>query len=126
MLTLHEKTRASRRKATAMTPVVDIPTVDPSSRKTKAEDRIDLRLPVETKRVIELAAQLAGVSTSSFILTNTFLAAQHVVRGHDAWTLNRVQSRKFAEALMKPPAPNAALKAAANRYHSVLKGATSQ
>jgi uncharacterized protein (DUF1778 family) len=87
-------------------------------RRPKAEDRIDARLPAETKALIERAAVITGVTLSDFVITHAYEAARTVVTEHDAWVLSRRASRAFVEALLDPPAPNAALKAAAARYKS--------
>jgi len=84
--------------------------------RTKAEDRIDARLPAEAKQLIEYAASLSGVSITNFVVSHAYEAAQNVVREHDRWELNRSQSRAFVESILNPPAPNEALRRAAERY----------
>lgn len=87
-------------------------------RRPKAEERIDARLPAETKQLIERAAVITGVTTSDFIISKAYEAATAIVQGYDTWTLNRRDSKAFVEALLSPPEPNEALKAAAARYKS--------
>lgn len=82
---------------------------------TKA-DRIEARLPRETKIVIEHAARLAGVSASDFVITHAHEAARGVIAQHERWRLDRVQSEAFVEAVLNPPEPNEALRRAAKRY----------
>ena len=86
------------------------------TRRPKAEERIDARLPAATKQLIERAAVIIGVTTSDFIISKAYEAATAVVQAYDTWTLNRRDSRAFVEALLTPPEPNEALKAAATRY----------
>ena len=86
------------------------------TRRPKAEERIDARLPTATKQLIERAAVIIGVTTSDFIISKAYEAATAVVREYDTWTLNRRDSRSFVDALLTPPEPNEALKAAAARY----------
>jgi uncharacterized protein (DUF1778 family) len=88
------------------------------SRRPKAEERIDARLPAETKQLIERAAVITGVTVSDFIISKAYEAAATVVKGYDAWTMNRRDSKAFMDALLNPPEPNEALKAAAARYRS--------
>jgi uncharacterized protein (DUF1778 family) len=88
------------------------------SRRPKAEERIDARLPAETKQLIERAAGITGVTVSDFIISKAYEAATTVVQSYDAWTLNRRDSKAFIDALLNPPEPNEALKAAAARYKS--------
>jgi len=94
---------------------------EPRSRRAKAEDRIDARLPIGTKQIIEQAAYLSGVTLSDFVVSRAYDAAQALVREHDRWVLNRKQSREFVDALLNPPKPNQALKDAASRYKSRVK-----
>lgn len=86
------------------------------SRRPKAEERIDARLPAETKQLIERAAGITGVTTSDFIISKAYEAATTVVHEYDTWTLSRRDSKAFIDALLNPPEPNKALKAAAARY----------
>lgn len=88
------------------------------SRRPKAEERIDARLPAETKQLIERAACITGVTVSDFIISKAYEAATTVIQSYDAWNLNRRDSKTFIEALLNPPEPNEALKAAAARYKS--------
>lgn len=79
-------------------------------------DRIEARLPRETKVIIEHAAQLEGVSASDFVVTHAHSAARSVIAEHERWRLDRLQSEAFVEALLNPPEPNDALRRAAERY----------
>ncbi len=89
-----------------------------AARRPKAEDRIDARLPAETKQLIERAAVITGVTLSDFVISKAYEAAAAVVREHDTWVLNRRDSRAFVDALLHPSEPNGALRAAAGRYKS--------
>lgn len=87
-------------------------------RGTKAEERIDARMPRDTKRIIEQAANLIGVTVSDFVINQAYQAAQTVIKDHDRWVLNRIQSEAFADSLLHPPEPNLALRQAAVRSKS--------
>jgi uncharacterized protein (DUF1778 family) len=91
---------------------------EPRARRVKAEDRIDARLPVETKQVIERAAFISGVTLSDFVVSKAYEAARVLVREHETWVLNRRQSKAFVEALLNPEEPNEVLKTAAARYEA--------
>lgn len=84
--------------------------------KSKAADRIDARLPTETKRIIEHAASLIGVTVSDFVISQSYKAAQAVIQERERWVLNRAQAQAFAETMTTPPEPNDALKQAAARF----------
>jgi uncharacterized protein (DUF1778 family) len=87
-----------------------------ASRRPKAEGRIDARLPTETKQLIERAAIITGVTVSDFVISKAYEAAAMVVQEHETWVLNRRESKTFVDALLNPPDPNEALRAAAARY----------
>ena len=88
------------------------------TRRPKAEERIDARLPAATKQLIERAAAITGVTTSDFIISKAYEAATVVVQKYDVWALNRRDSKAFVDALLTPAGPNDALRAAATRYKS--------
>ncbi len=92
------------------------PEKESRSRRPKSEERIDARLPAETKQIIERAAGITGVTTSDFIISKAYEAAAAVIHDYEIWTLNRRDSKAFVDALLHPPEPNEALKAAATRY----------
>ena len=48
--------------------------------KSKAADRIDARLPTESKCIIEHAASLIGVTVSDFVISQAYQAAQAVLQ----------------------------------------------
>ena len=93
-------------------------------RRPKAEDRIDARLPAETKALIERAAVITGVTLSDFVISRAYEAARTIVREHETWVLSRRDSQAFVEALLNPPKPGKALRDAAARYNSRSKDAT--
>lgn len=88
----------------------------PALKSSTKADRIEARLSSEAKSLIEHAARLEGLSASDFMITHAQEAARAVISEHERWSLDRRQSRAFVEALIDPPAPNAALKRAAERY----------
>jgi uncharacterized protein (DUF1778 family) len=92
-------------------------------RRSKEEQRIDARLPAETKQFIERAAGISGVTVSDFVISKAFDAAERIIREHDVWVLNRQDSQAFVDALLSPPEPNDALKAAAARYKVRVRNA---
>lgn len=85
-------------------------------RQTKATDRIDARLPTESKRIIEQAAGLIGVTVSDFVITHAYQAAQAVIQDRERWVFDRAQSQAFVESLLNPPEPSEGLKQAVARF----------
>lgn len=88
--------------------------------KPEKSERLEARLSQKQKALIQHAADLAGRSLTDFILTASQEAASKVIREHEVITLTVAESKNFAEVLINPPAPNAALKKAAKRYRNLL------
>jgi len=74
------------------------------------KERIDLRIPAETKEVIKNAAQIKGMNTTDFIISAAYDAAQNTILGREIMHLNAEQSRRVAERLINPGEPSEALK----------------
>lgn len=81
-----------------------------------ATERIDARVSKETKEILERAAALDDVSLSAFVIGSAVRHARQVVAEHAQWKLSRADSRAFVDAILNPPEPNKALKAAAARH----------
>ncbi len=84
--------------------------------RTNRTERIQARLTEEAKSLLESAAAMEGVPLSEFVLSSALQRAVETVQAHTSARLSARDSRAFAEALAAPPAPNAALRAARDRY----------
>ncbi|HUZ03140.1 MAG TPA: DUF1778 domain-containing protein [Thermomicrobiaceae bacterium] len=78
----------------------------------REQARLEARIPVEQKELIQHAATLAGLSLTDFVLRSAQEAAEQTIRRHQVMTLNAEDSTAFAEAILNPPEPNDALRAA--------------
>ncbi|MCY0898053.1 MAG: DUF1778 domain-containing protein [Firmicutes bacterium] len=85
----------------------------PPSRK---DARLEIRVPVEVKAILDEAAALSGVSTSAFVLATSMPHARELVQQAHSAQLSPKESRAFVDQLLNPPAPNPALRTAAARY----------
>lgn len=83
-------------------------------------ERLEARLTAEQKEVLQRAAALGGSSVSDFVVRSAQREAERILREHDVVTLSARDSRVFVEALLNPPAPNDAFRAAAARYSDVM------
>jgi uncharacterized protein (DUF1778 family) len=79
-------------------------------------ERLETRVPASLKSLVQRAAALQGQSLTDFVLAAATEAARRVVRENDVLELSYRDQMAFAEALLHPPEPNDALKAAAARY----------
>lgn len=78
-------------------------------------ERIDARLPPQQKKLIEQAADLAGLSVASFVVSSAIQQAQAIIEQHTRTTLSLENARRLARILAED-APTPALLAAAKRH----------
>ena len=64
--------------------------------------------------------EASGASITDFVVLAAQQAAVETIRDFESLTLSSEASRAFVDALLNPPAPNAALRAAAQRHLSIL------
>jgi uncharacterized protein (DUF1778 family) len=85
------------------------------------QERIDIRLPAETKVQAERAALLEGMSLSGFLRRAIQREAREVIQASERVELSRRQWDIFAAAIDNPPRPNRKLRAAARRLDKVQR-----
>lgn len=79
---------------------------------TTKTERIEVRVPVHLKRIIQRAADLQGMSLRDFVISTLDKSVRETVREYEVMKLDAKDSLRLAKALINPPAPNAALKKA--------------
>jgi len=75
-------------------------------------ERLEARVPIDLKRIVERAANLQGRSLTDFLIGSLEKSARETLREHEVLRLTSEDSLTFAKALIHPPKPNAALKRA--------------
>jgi uncharacterized protein (DUF1778 family) len=83
-------------------------------------ERFEARLPADQKAFLERAAALNGQTLTDFILSSAQRAAEQTVRERQVLVLSARDSQRFVDALLNPPAPNAALRRAAERHRAAI------
>lgn len=78
--------------------------------------RLEMRISVEHKRLLEQAAAIRGQPLSSFALARLVEDAEAVVRAHQTTTLSRRDQKLLLDLLENPPDPVPALKEAVKRW----------
>jgi uncharacterized protein (DUF1778 family) len=78
--------------------------------------RIEARISPRQKRLFERAAAIEGVTLTDFAISSMQRAATRALQEHTTIELSERSQRTFVEAIMNPPEPNAALRAAARAY----------
>jgi len=90
-----------------------------SSMATSQQARIEARVSAKQKRLFERAAAIEGVTLTDFAISSMQRAATSVLQEHTRIELSERNQRTFVEALMNPPEPNEALRAAAKAYRKM-------
>lgn len=76
----------------------------------KADTTITMRLPVETRELIDQAAATIDKSRTEFVLESARQRAIDVLLDQRVFHLDAAASEAFAQVLENPPAPVAALR----------------
>ncbi|MDP2706290.1 MAG: DUF1778 domain-containing protein [Burkholderiales bacterium] len=83
---------------------------------TEQVARLEARLPASVYALLKRAAEMKGRSLTDFVVSAAQDAAQRAIEEEGIMRLSAEDQARFAEALINPPAPNAALKRAMRRY----------
>lgn len=83
--------------------------------------RLEARVSPEVKALLERAAGIQGVTLTSFLISSAQKAASDIVERYESLQLGQRDSEAFVDALLNPPEPNEALKAAASRYQTLVE-----
>ena len=78
--------------------------------------RLGARLPASVYALLKRAAELKGRTISDFVVNAAQDAALRAIEDAGIIRLSAEDQARFAQALINPPAPNAALKRAVRRH----------
>jgi uncharacterized protein (DUF1778 family) len=87
----------------------------------KSVARLEARVDPEIKALWQKAADLEGRTLTDFVIASVQAAACKVIEQHQILKLSVEDSEAFVNALLNPPKPNDALKAAAQRYKQTME-----
>ncbi|WP_019503032.1 DUF1778 domain-containing protein [Pseudanabaena sp. PCC 6802] len=82
--------------------------------------RLEARISPEIKALWQQAADLEGRTLTDFVVASVQTEAIRVIQQHQSLKLSIEDSAIFVDALLNPPEPNDALKAAALRHKQVM------
>lgn len=85
--------------------------------------RVEARLTPDTLAAVRRAAELQGRSVSDFIVEAAREAARRAIEETQIIRLSVEDQRAFADTILAPPGPNAALRRAAAAYRDLIKAA---
>jgi uncharacterized protein (DUF1778 family) len=83
---------------------------------SRKEQRLEARVTPEQKRLIERAATLRGTTITEFVVRSAQEAATNTIKDFEVLLLRDEARDVFVNAVLNPPAPNVAARAAAERY----------
>jgi uncharacterized protein (DUF1778 family) len=79
-------------------------------------ERIDVRVDSDVKALFARAAEISGVSMTRFVVETAKERAEQLVSQHERIVLENQARDTFLNALANPPAPNEALRRAAEKF----------
>jgi uncharacterized protein (DUF1778 family) len=91
-----------------------------AAKQEKSMARLEARISPETKALLQKAAALEGRTLTDFVVASVQAEACRVIQQHQTLKLSLEDSQAFVDALLNPPKPNEALKAAVLRYKQVM------
>jgi uncharacterized protein (DUF1778 family) len=88
----------------------------PAHRRRPKQERLEARIPTAQKRILEQAAGLRGMTLTDFVIASAQVEAVKTIKDFEMLTLCDEAREVFMNALKNPPAPNEAMRLAAERY----------
>lgn len=85
-----------------------------------ANARFEARVSKDVHALLKRAAELEGRSLSDFVISAAKEAAQKTVADAEVLQLSLADQLVFAQVLMTPPQPNAALQKAFQQHQTLL------
>jgi uncharacterized protein (DUF1778 family) len=82
--------------------------------------RIEARIAPDTLAAVKRAAEIQGRSVSDFVVAAAEEVANRTIEQAHIIRLSLEDQRRFAEAIINPPAPNKALRRAAKAYKRLI------
>jgi uncharacterized protein (DUF1778 family) len=82
--------------------------------------RLEARVPREVHALLKRAAEMQGRTLTDFVVTAAREAACEAIEQAEVVRLSVEDQRRVAEAILKPPAPVAALRRAAKRRRTLF------
>jgi len=87
----------------------------------RKDQRLEARIDARQKAVIERAAYLKGMNVTQFVTFSSHEAALKTIQEHETLTLRDEARDVFVNAILNPPDPSEAEKAAVARYRSLIR-----
>lgn len=82
--------------------------------------RLEARLPADIYAILKRAAEIEGRTLSDFVVSAAREAASRTIEETEVLRLSVEDQQQFAEAILNPPKPNAALRRASKRHRGLF------
>ena len=82
--------------------------------------RLEARISTDLHAMLKRAAEIQGRTMTDFVVAAVQDAAQHAIEQAGVIRLSLADQRRFADALLSPPRPSAALKRAMARHDKLF------
>ena len=83
--------------------------------------RLEARISPELQQLLKRAAEIEGRTLTDFVVTAVQEAAQRAIEQAEVVRLSLEDQQRFADALLAPPPPSAALQRAMARHDKLLR-----
>lgn len=82
--------------------------------------RLEARLPVHVHALLKRAAEIQGRTLTDFVIAASSEAARQTIEAAEIVRLSVEDQRLFAESILNPPEPNAALRQAFEKHRELF------
>ncbi|BEV15907.1 DUF1778 domain-containing protein [Herbaspirillum sp. DW155] len=83
--------------------------------------RLEARISPELQQLLKRAAEIEGRTLTDFVVAAVQEAAQRAIEQAEVIRLSLEDQQRFADALLSPPPPSAALRRAMARHGKLLR-----
>jgi uncharacterized protein (DUF1778 family) len=83
--------------------------------------RLEARISTDLHATLKRAAEIQGRTVSDFVIASVQEAAQRALEEAEVIRLSLADQQRFAEAILSPPKPTAALRRAMARHDKLLR-----
>ena len=82
--------------------------------------RLEARLPAHVHAMLKRAAEIQGRTLTDFVVSASSEAARQTIESNDIISLSLKDQRLFADSIINPPEPNAALTRAFAKHRELF------
>ena len=109
-----------RKKSTELTIYGNMPYICRMKESKPPTARLEARLPAHIHAMLKRAAEIEGRTLTDFIVTASSEAARQTIETAEIIRLSVDDQRLFAESILNPPEPTAALYRAFERHRELF------